>query len=47
MDFALMVFFTTTSQRNPGVMPKQVPTNIEQHFFKQTLITGYRLKKVA
>jgi hypothetical protein len=26
---------------------KTVPTNIEQHFFKQTRITGYRLTKAA
>lgn len=32
---------------NPKRDAKTVPTNIEQHFFKQTRITGYRLKKVA
>ena len=26
---------------------KTVPSNIEQHFFQQTRITGYRLKQVA
>ncbi|MBC8217346.1 MAG: transposase [Planctomycetes bacterium] len=26
---------------------KQVPNNIEQHRFKETRVTGYRLKKVA
>ncbi len=26
---------------------KTVPCNIEQHFFRQTRITGYRLKKAA
>ncbi len=31
----------------PGRDAKTVPTNIEQHFFKQTRITGYRLTKAA
>jgi hypothetical protein len=26
---------------------KTVPCNIEQHYFRQTRIMGYRLKKVA
>ena len=31
----------------PGRDAKTVPINIEQHFFKQTRITGYRLTKAA
>ena len=26
---------------------KTVPRNIEQHYFRKTRITGYRLRKVA
>ena len=31
----------------PGRNAKTVPRNIEQHYFRQTRIKGYRLKKVA
>jgi len=31
----------------PGRNAKTVPCNIEQHFFRQTRVMGYRLKKVA
>ena len=33
--------------KKPEHNAKKVPSNIEQHFFHQTRITGYRLKKVA
>ena len=29
-----------------GDTPKPVPCNIEQHFFREARITGYRLKKL-
>ena len=31
----------------PEPNAKTVPTNIEQHYFQETRITGYRLKKAA
>ena len=40
------VFYNNKPEK-PGSDAKTVPTNIEQHFFRQTRIMGYRLKKVA
>jgi putative transposase len=40
------VFYNNKTDK-PERDAKTVPTNIEQHFFKQTRITGYRLTKAA
>ncbi|MCD6395377.1 MAG: integrase core domain-containing protein [Planctomycetes bacterium] len=40
------VFYNNKTDK-PERDAKTVPCNIEKHFFRQTRITGYRLKKAA